>query len=125
VVITSNRTREVHDALKRRCLYHWIDYPDYQTELRIVQLKVPGISIELTKQLISAVQYLRQAELFKPPGIAETLDWGNALIAMDRKRLDEATLSDTLGVLLKYQDDVQRAGAELMGELLNTSDASG
>jgi MoxR-like ATPase len=125
VVITSNRTREVHDALKRRCLYHWIEYPDYQTELRIVQLKVPGISIELTNQLISAVQYLRQVDLFKPPGVAETLDWGNALIAMDRKQLNEETLSDTLGVLLKYQDDVQRVEAELLGDLLNVGNANG
>ena len=115
----------MHDALKRRCLYHWIEYPDYQTELRIVQLKVPGISIELTNQLISAVQYLRQVDLFKPPGVAETLDWGNALIAMDRKQLNEETLSDTLGVLLKYQDDVQRVEAELLGDLLNVGNANG
>jgi MoxR-like ATPase len=125
VVITSNRTRAVHDALKRRCLYHWIDYPDFQTELKIVQLKVPGISTQLTNQLVSAVQYLRQVDLFKPPGVAETLDWGNALIAMDRDRLDETALCDTLGVLLKYQDDVQRVGKELLGELLNVSDAGG
>lgn len=108
VVITSNRTREVHDALKRRCLYHWIDYPSFETEFQIVQMKVPGIPERLSQQIVSAVQKLREAELFKPPGIAETLDWGRALQAMDQYELDEETIESTLGVVLKYQDDVQR-----------------
>jgi len=108
VVITSNRTREVHDALKRRCLYHWIDYPSFDTEFQIVQMKVPGIPERLSQQIVSAVQKLREAELFKPPGIAETLDWGKALLAMDQYELDEETIESTLGVVLKYRDDVQR-----------------
>jgi MoxR-like ATPase len=109
VVITSNRTREVHDALKRRCLYHWIDYPSFPTELEIVQLKVPGIQPQLSKQIVHVAQELRQADLFKPPGIAETLDWGAALQAMDQQELDEELVIRTLGVLLKYQDDIQQA----------------
>lgn len=108
VVITSNRTREVHDALKRRCLYQWIDYPSFETEFQIVQMKVPGIPERLSRNIVYAVQKLREAELFKPPGIAETLDWGRALLAMDQYELDEKTIESTLGVVLKYQDDVQR-----------------
>jgi MoxR-like ATPase len=107
VVITSNRTREVHDALKRRCLYHWIDYPCFETEYQILQMKVPGIEKSLTRQIVFAIQQLREAELFKAPGIAETLDWGKALLAMDKTVLDEQTINSTLGVVLKYQDDVQ------------------
>lgn len=107
VVITSNRTREVHDALKRRCLYQWIDYPSFETEYQILQIKVPGISERLSRQIISAVQQLREAELFKPPGIAETLDWARALQVMDTQELTERAIQDTLGVLLKYQDDIQ------------------
>jgi MoxR-like ATPase len=107
VVITSNRTREVHDALKRRCLYHWIDYPSFETEYQILQMKVPGIEMSLTRQIVSAIQQLREAELFKAPGIAETLDWGKALLAMDKNLLDEQTINSTIGVVLKYQDDVQ------------------
>jgi MoxR-like ATPase len=106
VVITSNRTREVHDALKRRCLYHWIDYPSFETEYQILQMKVPGIEKSLTRQIVFAIQQLREAELFKAPGIAETLDWGKALLAMDKTVLDEQTINSTLGVVLKYQDDV-------------------
>jgi MoxR-like ATPase len=108
VVITSNRTREVHDALKRRCLYHWIDYPDFDTELQIVKLKVNGIEETLSNQIVRVVQRLRQIELFKPPGIAETLDWSRSLMAMDCQALDIQTTQDTLGILLKYQDDVGR-----------------
>jgi len=107
VVITSNRTREVHDALKRRCLYQWIDYPSFETEYQILQIKVPGISERLSRQIITAVQQLREAELFKPPGIAETLDWARALQVMDTQELTERAIQDTLGVLLKYQDDIQ------------------
>ena len=108
VVITSNRTREVHDALKRRCLYQWIDYPSFEAEYQILQMKVPGIQKSLTHQIVSAIQQLREAELFKAPGIAETLDWGKALLAMDKNVLDEQAINSTLGVVLKYQDDVQR-----------------
>src|SRR5690606_13541291 len=108
VVVTSNRTREVHDALKRRCLYTWIDYPDFETEYEIVQLKVPGIARALSYQIVTAVQLLRDVDLYKPPGIAETLDWATALMVMNQTELSEQTISDTLGVLLKYQDDVQR-----------------
>ena len=116
-MITSNRTRELHDALKRRCLYHWIDYPDFQTEYEIVRLKVPGASEQLSYQVVAAVQALRTAELFKPPGVAETLDWATALTIMDTQELDEQIIGDTLGVLLKYQDDVQRVQSELLQEL--------
>jgi MoxR-like ATPase len=108
VVITSNRTREIHDALKRRCLYQWIDYPSFEAEYQILQMKVPGIEKRLTHQIVSAIQQLREAELFKAPGIAETLDWGKALLAMDKNVLDEQAINSTLGVVLKYQDDVQR-----------------
>lgn len=117
VVLTSNRTREVHDALKRRCLYHWIDYPSFETEYRIVNLKVPGISQQLSHQVVSAVQQLRTAELFKPPGAAETLDWARALQAMDKDQLDEQTINDTLGVLLKYHDDILRIQGTLAHNL--------
>jgi len=117
VVITSNRTREVHDALKRRCLYHWIDYPSFETEFQIVQMKVPGISERLALQVVHAVQQLRLAELYKPPGVAETLDWASALIAMNTRTLDEGAINDTLGVLLKYQDDVERVHGPLAHDL--------
>ena len=117
VILTSNRTREIHDALKRRCLYHWIDYPDFDTELRIVLLKSPGIEETLSRQIVAAVQELRQAELYKPPGVAETLDWAAALQAMDCQTLDEEAIRDTLGVLLKYQEDVQLAQSSLVHKL--------
>jgi MoxR-like ATPase len=123
VVITSNRTREVHDALKRRCLYQWIDYPSFETEYQILQMKVPGISDRLSFQIVSAVQGLRQVDLFKAPGVAETLDWANALLAMDRGELDEGTVNDTLGVLLKYHDDVQSVQGVLAGELVKQAHA--
>jgi MoxR-like ATPase len=118
VVITSNRTREVHDALKRRCLYHWIDYPTFEAEYQIVMLKVAGVTQQLAYQVTTVCQQLRQAELFKPPGIAETLDWATALVTMGRQELDEATVNETLGVLLKYQDDVQRVRGEMTHELV-------
>jgi MoxR-like ATPase len=123
VVITSNRTREVHDALKRRCLYQWIDYPDFDTELQIVQLKIPELAPRLTRQIVTAVQRLREAELFKAPGVAETLDWGRALQAMDRDELDEEAMNDTLGVLLKYQDDVQRVQGPVVSKLVKEAHA--
>lgn len=123
VIITSNRTREVHDALKRRCLYQWIDYPSFETEYEIVQIKVPGISDMLSRQIVAAVQKLRQVDLFKPPGIAETLDWGYAISAMDQVELDEQTINATLGVLLKYQDDVIRVKELFTGQLIDETSA--
>jgi MoxR-like ATPase len=108
VVLTSNRTREVHDALKRRCLYHWIDYPDFNAEVAIVRAKVPGASEGLARQVAGFVQDLRKAELYKVPGVAETLDWAAALVALDAKALSPSVVDDTLGVLLKYQDDVAK-----------------
>ena len=117
VVITSNRTREVHDALKRRCLYHWIDYPSFETELSILKLKNPEISARLSRQVVYAVQQLRTIDLFKPPGVAETLDWGWALMAMNQTELSEEVISATLGVLLKYQDDVQTVRGVFAGKL--------
>jgi MoxR-like ATPase len=108
VIITSNRTREIHDALKRRCLYYWVDYPDAQRELEILALKVPGAGEKLAAQVVAFVQELRKMDLFKLPGIAETIDWSTALIQLDKLALDPATINDTLGVLLKYQDDISR-----------------
>jgi MoxR-like ATPase len=108
VIVTTNRTREIHDALKRRCLYHWIDYPDAARELEIVRTKVPGVGDRLSREVVAFVQRLRQGDLFKNPGVAETLDWATALTELDSTTLDPQTLSDTLGVLLKYQDDIAR-----------------
>jgi MoxR-like ATPase len=108
VVITSNRTREIHDALKRRCIYHWIDYPDAARELEILSVRVPGAGERLSRQVVAFVQKLREATLFKAPGVAESLDWTRALLALDRTLLDPDTVDDTLGVLLKYQDDLER-----------------
>ena len=118
VIITSNRTREVHDALKRRCLYHWVDYPDAQRELEILRVKVPGTAEALSREIVGFVQALRKVDLFKQPGIAETLDWASALTELDAVSLDPATIADTLGVLLKYQDDIQKLqGSELQKTL--------
>ncbi len=108
VIITTNRTREIHDALKRRCLYHWVDYPDAARELAIVGLKVPQAAETLTRQIVAFVQKLRAMDLFKAPGVAETIDWATALAELDKLALDPETVSDTLGVLLKYQDDIAR-----------------
>jgi MoxR-like ATPase len=123
VVVTSNRTREVHDALKRRCLYQWIDYPSFETEHQILEMKVPGLSERLSYQIVSAVQGLRQADLFKPPGVAETLDWARALLTMDQAELDESVVNDTLGVLLKYHDDVQSVQGALARKLVRQAHA--
>lgn len=112
VIVTSNRTREIHDALKRRCIYHWIDFPSFDKEMEIVRTKVPAVPEELDRQIVSFVQDLRKQDLYKLPGIAETLDWAQTLLALKRTSLDETTIKDTLGVLLKYQDDVQKVGAE-------------
>lgn len=108
VIITTNRTREVHDALKRRCLYHWVDYPNAAQELEIIQRKVPQANEKLSRQIVLYVQHLRKLDLFKNPGVAETIDWATALTELDRMALDPETISDTLGTLLKYQDDIAR-----------------
>ncbi|NDW03246.1 AAA family ATPase [Jiella pacifica] len=108
VIITTNRTREIHDALKRRCLYHWVDYPKAERELAIVRRKAPRANAELSAELVSFVQKLRSIDLFKAPGVAETIDWANALTELNAVALDPAHISDTLGVLLKYQDDIER-----------------
>ena len=108
VIITSNRTREIHDAIKRRCFYHWVDYPDAKREAEILKRKVPGAAERLSAEVISFVQRLRKMELFKLPGVAETLDWTKALMALDKLALDPQTVNDTLGTLLKYQDDISR-----------------
>ena len=107
VVLTSNRTREIHDALKRRCLYHWVDYPDAERELAILKRRVPGAPAALARDVVAFVQAIRKEDLFKAPGVAETLDWATALVELDAVALDPALVSDTLGVLLKYQDDIQ------------------
>jgi len=108
VIVTSNRTREIHDALKRRCLYHWVEFPDLDREYAIVARKVPDAPEALSRQAVAFVQRMRGLDLFKAPGVAETIDWVNALVALDRMALDPASVSDTLGVLLKYQDDIAR-----------------
>ena len=109
VIITSNRTREIHDALKRRCLYHWIDYPDFAKEYGIVLAKVPNAPAQLARQVVAFIQELRREELYKLPGVAETLDWITALVALDQEALTEEIVNDTLGVLLKYRDDIEHA----------------
>ncbi len=108
VIITTNRTREIHDALKRRCLYHWVDYPNAERELEIVRRKVPQANRRLSAEVVSFIQKLRQIELFKAPGVAETIDWAGALTELDKVALDPETVADTIGVLLKYQDDIAR-----------------
>lgn len=118
VILTSNRTREIHDALKRRCLYAWVDYPDVERELEIVQLRVPQASAGFARQIVEFVQATRALDLFKSPGVAETLDWANALTAMNAMALDPDNIRDTLGVLLKYQDDLTRLRDTDLGQLL-------
>jgi MoxR-like ATPase len=121
VIITTNRTREIHDALKRRCLYHWVDYPNAERELEIVSRKVPQANRRLSAEVVKFVQKLRELELFKVPGVAETIDWAGALTELDKVALDPETISDTIGVLLKYQDDIARIeqgeGRRLLSEI--------
>jgi MoxR-like ATPase len=121
VVMTSNRTREIHDAVKRRCLYHWVDYPSAERELEILARKVPGAPQRLSQEVVAFVQKLRGMDLFKAPGVAETIDWSRALVELDRLALDPATIDNTLGALLKYQDDIVRVqgseAARLLAEL--------
>jgi len=118
VVITTNRTREIHDALKRRCLYHWVDYPRAEREMEIVARKVPQANARLSREVVSFVQRLRELDLFKVPGVAETIDWASALTELDKVALDPETVSDTIGVLLKYQDDIARIGQGEGGRIL-------
>ena len=118
VVVTSNRTREIHDAIKRRCLYHWVEYPDAQRELEIVRRKAPGASEELSREVVAFVQRLRAMDLYKAPGVAETIDWTRSLLVLDTVSLDPQTIGDTLGALLKYQDDIARLQGEDLGALL-------
>jgi MoxR-like ATPase len=122
-IVTSNRTREVHDALKRRCFYAWVDFPTAERELAIVRTKCPGVGEALSAQVVAFVQKLRGEELFKLPGVAETLDWTNALVALDRIALDPATIDDTLGALLKYQDDIAKIRGTTALKLLKEVEA--
>ncbi|MDP6565810.1 MAG: MoxR family ATPase, partial [Alphaproteobacteria bacterium] len=119
VIITSNRTREIHDALKRRCLYYWVDYPDADRELAILRAKVPGCDERLSREVVGFIQRLRQRDLFKLPGIAETLDWASALTQLDRLVLDPETIDNTLGALLKYQDDIQKIQGSEAAQVLD------
>ena len=118
VILTSNRTREVHDALKRRCLYFWIDYPDFEKEMNIVQARVPEAPQKLARQVTSFIQELRREDLYKVPGVAETLDWITALVALDQHQLELSIVEDTLGVVLKYQDDVMKVSGETARRIL-------
>ena len=121
VVITSNRTREVHDALKRRCLYYWVDYPDYQKELQIVSARLPDAPRQLAQQVTSFIQELRETELYKIPGVSETLDWTSALLALNMRELEPEVIDDTLGIMLKYQDDIEAVRGEPVRALLERS----
>jgi MoxR-like ATPase len=121
VIVTSNRTREIHDALKRRCLYHWIDYPDLARELSIVRTKVPDAPERLSREVVAFVQALRKEDLFKSPGTAETLDWASALVELDAQVLDPQLIGDTLGAVLKYQDDLARFNPKKIDAVLSAS----
>ena len=118
VVITSNRTREIHDAVKRRCFYHWVDFPDARRELEILHRKAPGAQEALSREVVAFVQRLRKTDLFKQPGVAETIDWANCLVALDRIALDPETVNNTLGVLLKYRDDLERVAGDEAARML-------
>lgn len=120
VILTSNRTREIHDALKRRCIYHWIDYPTFEREVAIVERKVPEVPAELAADLAGAMEKLRAMDLFKPPGVAETLDWAAALTVLGTSRLDADVAEDTLGVILKYQEDIERVRGGGLSDLVPT-----
>jgi len=118
VIVTSNRTREIHDAIKRRCFYYWVDYPDSARELEILAVKAPDADKELSRQIVAFVQRLRSMDLFKLPGVAETIDWTNALVQLDKIDLDPQTVNDTLGTLLKYQDDIEKVKGSEAANLL-------
>ena len=121
VIITSNRTREVHDALKRRCLYYWIEYPDFQKELRIITDKIPEAPRQLAQQVTGFIQELRETELYKIPGVSETLDWTSALLALNQSELDPQVIDDTMGIVLKYQDDIEMVRGEPVRAMLERS----
>lgn len=123
VILTSNRTREVHDALKRRCLYHWVDYPDMARELDILQAQVPGASAQLSREVTAFVQALRAEDVFKKPGVAETIDWAKCLLALDATELSPQVIADTLGAVLKYQDDITRISGSEAARLLQQAQA--
>jgi MoxR-like ATPase len=125
VVLTSNRTRDVHDALKRRCLYHWIAHPDFERELAIVRLRAPDVPERLARDVAAAAEALRGLELYKPPGVAETIDWAAALATLGRTRLDETAVDATLGTILKYREDQERVRAHGLAELVRTAMARG
>jgi MoxR-like ATPase len=125
VVLTSNRTRDVHDALKRRCLYHWIAHPDFERELAIVRLRAPAVPELLARDVAAAAEALRGLELYKPPGVAETIDWAAALVTLGRTRLDEAAVDATLGTILKYREDQERVRAHGLADLVRTAMARG
>jgi MoxR-like ATPase len=120
VILTSNRTREIHDALKRRCLFHWIDYPTFEKEYEIVRTKVSGIEADLASQVCQFVAAMRQRDFYKRPGVAETLDWARALLYLGRERLEIPTITETLGCVLKYKEDVDKANSDLFDTILNT-----
>jgi MoxR-like ATPase len=124
VIITSNRTREIHDAVKRRCFYHWVDYPDAKRELAILRRKAPKAAEGLSREVVAFVQQLRKVDLFKLPGVAETIDWANCLAALDRVVLDPETVNNTLGVLLKYRDDLERIAGDEAGRLVGEAKAA-
>jgi len=121
VIITSNRTREVHDALKRRCLYYWIEYPDFQKELQIITDKIPEAPRQLAQQVTGFIQELRETELYKIPGVSETLDWTSALLALNQSELDPQVIDDTMGIVLKYQDDIEMVRGEPVRAMLERS----
>lgn len=124
VVLTSNRTREVHDALKRHCLYHWVDYPDFERELAILRTRAPEAGAALSRQVVAFVQRLREEDLFKRPGVAETIDWAKCLVALDAIALTPQVIADTLGALLKYQDDIARLQGSEAKRLLDAAEAA-
>jgi MoxR-like ATPase len=124
VILTSNRTREVHDALKRRCLYHWVDYPDFERELAILRARAPEATAALSREVVAFVQRLRGEDLFKKPGVAETIDWAKCLVALDAIELSPQVIADTLGALLKYQDDIARLEGSEVKRLLDGARAT-
>ena len=124
VILTSNRTREVHDALKRRCLYHWVEFPGFDREMEILNARVPGLTARLSSEIVSFVQTLRAEDLFKTPGVAETIDWARCLIALDCVALTPEVITDTLGAVLKYQDDIQRLAGSEAARILNEARAA-
>jgi MoxR-like ATPase len=119
VILTSNRTRDIHDALKRRCIYHWIDYPSFDKEVEIVRRKVPGLSLHMSRRIVDFTQRLRREDLYKIPGVAETVDWAEGLVHLGARDLDAPAVGSTLGLLLKYQDDIEKMSAPLVDRLLN------